>query len=747
MEQNTSPQNQPVIGTSPVLENDALKVTGRAVYGIDVQLPGMLYGAVLRSPHAHARIRAIDTRQAEALAGVKAVITAADLPHLQPEADLDERFEQARILAGEKVVFYGQPVAAVAAINVHVAGEALRLIQVEYEALPPVLDVDAARASGAPVLHEGLETDELGTRVPGPTNVAAHIQVLRGDLAAGFAAADLVLEREFKTATVHQGYIEPQHATAVYEVNGQVKIWCSTQGAFSVRGDVASVLKLPMASIRVFPQEVGGAFGGKNTIYLEPLAVLLSKKAGHKPVKLVMSHADVLAATGPTSASRITVKIGVRRDGRITAAQAELAYEAGAFPGSPVGSGMNVIFAPYRLENVQLDGYDVLVNKPPAASYRAPGGTNAVFAMESLVDELAEKLGLDPLEFRRINAVKEGDLRPNGVALPKIGLLEVLDAAQAHPHYSAPLGGPNRGRGLALGGWPNATGSSSVSANVLPDGTVSLVVGSVDITGTRQTLAMQLADTLGLPLADVHTTVADTEMVAYTDGSWGSRTTFATGWAVIEAGRSLLAEMTRRAAELWQVPGESVSFAQGRFTVGGETLTFKELAVRLRRAGKPIMASATARPGGANFSFAAHIVDVEVDPETGKIQLLRYTAVQDVGKAIHPVYVEGQIQGGATQGIGWGLNEEYVYDAQGRLLNGSFLDYRIPTCLDLPMIDPVLVEVPNPGHPFGVRGVGEVPILPPAGAIANAVARAVGARVAVLPLSPGHVQEALWQKE
>ncbi|MDQ1300817.1 MAG: hypothetical protein QG637_737, partial [Chloroflexota bacterium] len=706
---------------------------------------------LLRSPHAHARIRRIDVSRAAKLPGVKAIVTAADMPAVGDkiqelgEGAIGLKYLSANLLAPDKTLYHGHAVAAVAATNVHIAEEALALIEVEYELLPPVLDVVAAMQPGAPILLDDLRTSELGQKGAAPTNVAQHIRFQRGDLAAGFAAADVIVEREFTTSTVHQGYIEPQTATALWNSDGAITIWTSTQGAHSARDQVAEVLQLPVTRIKVVPMEIGGGFGGKINIYLEPLAALLSRKAGHKPVKLVMNRAEVLMATGPTSGSVIRVKMGATRDGRITAAEAWLAYEAGAFPGSPVGSGMNVILAPYRIANLQIDGYDVVVNKPRAAAYRAPGGTNAAYAAEAVIDELCEKLGLDPLEFRLLNGAKEGDRRGDGPAYRRIGYLETVQAIQASEHYRTPLEGPNRGRGVASGYWGNWGGKSSVSASVNADGQVSLVEGSTDIGGSRTSIAMQLAETLGISAQAVKPTVVDTDSVAYNDVTGGSRTTFGTGWAVYELGLKLKEEMIDRVAELWEVEPAQVSYAGGVFTAEGHQLTFKQAAVKLNE-DRPIMASATTHAQEYGPGFATHCVDVEVDPETGKVTILRYTAAQDVGQAVHPGYVEGQIQGGVAQGIGWALNEEYVYDSQGHLLNASLLDYRMPVAPDLPMIDTLLVEVPNPGHPYGVRGVGEVPIVPPAGALANAIYAAVGVRLTRLPMSPAQALEALWAK-
>ncbi|MCB9122877.1 MAG: xanthine dehydrogenase family protein molybdopterin-binding subunit [Caldilineaceae bacterium] len=735
-----------VIGSRPLRPDGVDKVTGRAVYGADVKLPGMLHGKILRSPHAHARIVSIDVSAAQALPGVRAVVTARELPSVgDTVTDLGEsvvnlRYMSNNILAHDKVLYHGHAIAAVAADNPHIAEEAARLIKVTYEVLPHVLDGRAAMAANAPILLPDLRTNELGKQGSSQTNVAEHIRHQRGDLAAGFAAADVIVEREFHTATVHQGYVEPHAAVALWNEDDQILVWCSTQGSFGVQEQMAELLQVPPSRVVVTPTEIGGGFGGKNSVYLEPVAALLSRKAGHRPVKMTMTRAEVLFGTGPTSGSYIRVKMGATRDGTLTAAEAEMIYEAGAFPGSPVGAGCGVLFGPYKLDNVQIDGYDVVVNRPKSAAYRAPGGTNAAFASEAVVDELAEKLGTDPIAFRLHNAVREGDRRADGPELPLIGFIETLEAARDHAHYSAPLPGKQRGRGVAAGFWFNWGGKSSASASVNADGTVNLVEGSTDIGGSRASLAMQLAETLGIPYADIRPQVVGTAGVGYNEGTYGSRTTFSTGWAVYELGKKILDEMRQRAATHWDVPVDGVTVQDGTFAHNGDSMSFRELAGQLE---VPVSVSASVFPSGFGPSFAVHIVDVEVDVETGKVEILRYTAVQDVGKAIHPAYVEGQLQGGAAQGVGWALNEEYVYDDKGRLVNASLLDYRMPTALDLPMIDTVLVEVANPGHPYGVRGVGEVPIVPPAAALANAIYQANGVRMTELPMSPARVSAAL----
>ena len=744
-----------VIGTRPIRHDGPDKVTGRALYGADLYLNGMLHGRVVRSPHAHARIVSIDASKALAIPGVHGVVTSADFA--DPGSRVVELGEgainlahlSANCLARGKVLYRGQAVAAIAADTPNIAEEALKLIRVEYEKLPPVLDVREAMKDRAPLLHNDLTTTSLGSPTGKQSNVATHIRFEHGDVQAAFAKAAVVIEREFCTATVHQGYIEPHNATAQWNADGTVTIWCSTQGAFTVRHQTAELLGIPLARIRVIPMEIGGGFGGKIRVYLEPVAAALSRRTG-RPVKLTMSRADVFEGTGPTPGSYIKVKMAADAQGRLTAGQAYLAYEAGAFPGSPVAPGCMCIFACYDLPNVLIDGYDVVVNKPATSAYRAPGATNAAFASETIADEICEKLKIDPLDFRIKNAAKEGTRRADGPIYPRIGMLETAQAAKETAHYQSPLKGANRGRGVASGFWFNCGLKSSASASVNADGTVSLVEGSTDIGGSRTGIAMQLAEALGIGADDVRPVVGDTDAVGYTDVTGGSRVTFATGWAAYEAAQDIKRQMIARAAQIWDVPADTVDYQEGVIASkkdASKRFTFKELAAKLHATGGTIMGRASVDPQGCGGGFATHVVDVEVDPDTGKVTILRYTAVQDVGKAIHPSYVEGQIQGGTVQGIGWGLNEEYVYNERGEMTNASFLDYRMPTCLDLPMIDTVMVEVPNPGHPYGVRGVGEVPIVPPPAALANAIWRAIGVRMFELPMSPPRVVKALQAKQ
>ncbi|MFO1020734.1 MAG: xanthine dehydrogenase family protein molybdopterin-binding subunit [Planctomycetales bacterium] len=746
------PNKYKVIGTRPIRHDGTDKVTGRARYGADIQLTGMLYGAMLRSPHAHAKIKSIDTSKAEALPGVRAVVTHKDIPEAGDKiAELGEgavvlRHLSYNVLAGPKVLYRGHAIAAVAADNIHIAEEAVKLIKVEYEVLPPVIDVQEAMKDGSPLLHDDIRTESLGEQTNKLSNVAKHFRFEKGNIEQGFKDAKVVVEREFTTATVHQGYIEPHNATALWNADGNVTVWCSTQGSFTVRQQVAELLQIPVGKVKVIPTEIGGGFGGKIAVYLEPVAAVLSKKSGHA-VKLVMGRADVFEGTGPTPGCYMKVKMGVDAAGKITAAEASIAFEAGAYPGSPVGAAAMCVFACYDVPNGRVDAYDVVVNKPRSSAYRAPGATQAAIATETIIDEICEQLKIDPLEFRLKNAAKEGTRRIDGPTFPRVGMVESVEAIQNSEHWKTPLKGKNQGRGVASGFWFNIGLKSAVTATVNADGSVGLMEGSTDIGGSRTSIAMQFAETIGIPVEQVIPTVGDTDAVGYTDVTGGSRVTFATGWAAYEAGLDLQRQCCARAAAFWEVEPSQVKYVDGGVQgPGGKKLAFKELVEKISKHGEPLIGRGSSDPQQPGGAFATHCVDVEVDPDTGKVQVLRYTASQDVGTAIHPSYVEGQVQGGVVQGIGWGLNEEYFYDATGTMRNSTYLDYRIPTCLDLPMINTILVEVPNPGHPYGVRGVGDVPIVPPPAALANAIYNAVGVRMRHLPMSPPRVLHEILKK-
>ncbi|MCY3855789.1 MAG: xanthine dehydrogenase family protein molybdopterin-binding subunit [Rhodospirillales bacterium] len=741
------------IGTRPVRPDGVDKVTGRARFGADVHLPNMLVGKVLRSPHAHARIRSIDASAALALPGVKTVVTRDDFNDLSsefvPAGEMLVNYRDVvrNVMAREKALFEGHPVAAVAAVSEKVAREALALIDVDYEVLPHVLDVVDAMAPDAPLLHEDMITAGVEPAPTKPSNIAKVVEFKLGDVAAGFAEADIVIEREFSTQPVHQGYIEPHSCIANYSEDDQAELWCTTQGHFVVRGHCAKLLGMDVSKLRVTASEIGGGFGGKTVVYLEPVALMLSRKSG-QPVKMTMSREEVFRASGPAAGTRVWVKIGMTNEGRITAGEAVLKYQAGAFQGSPVQPGCMCAFAPYDLEHVKVIGYDVLVNRPKVAAYRAPGAPQSEFAVESVVDELAKRIGMDPVELRLKNAAKQGTKAAYGPTFGPVGLVETLEQAKAHEHYRAALK-PGQGRGVASGFWFNIGGETCATLNLGEDGTIALVAGTPDIGGSRASLCLQAAETLGVDVERIRPLIGDTSTLGYTFLTGGSRTAFASGMAVVEAGKDMIRQLCERAAKVWDIPVDAVEWSDGEARPAGsnagefDPLSLADLARLAGKTGGPFVGRAQINAQGAGPSFGTHIVDVDVDRETGRVTIERYTVIQDAGTAVHPSYVEGQLQGGAVQGIGWALNEEYIYDDKGRLQNPGFLDYRIPVCSDVPMIDTVIVEVPNPTHPYGVRGVGETPIVPPMAAIANAVEGALGMRFMDLPMSPPRVLKAL----
>ncbi|MEZ5775418.1 MAG: xanthine dehydrogenase family protein molybdopterin-binding subunit [Hyphomicrobiaceae bacterium] len=738
-----------VVGLRQIRPDGIDKVTGRARFGADMSMPGMLHGLILRSPHAHARIKRIDTSKAEALPGVKAVVTSADFPdHTGGDAGLFDVLTN--VMARDKALYDGHAVAAVAAVSKSVARQALKLIAVDYELLPHVTDVEEAMKPGAPIIKDGLITQGVEPAPTKASNVSKRSEFGHGDIEKGFKEADIVVERFFRTEATHQGYIEPHACVGSVGPDGQGELWVCTQGHYMVRNTCAALLGLDVSRLRVTASEIGGGFGGKTTVFIEPVTLALSRKA-NRPVKIVMSREEVFRATGPTASSSMRVKIGAKKDGRITAADAELRYQGGAFPGAGVEYGAMSSFACYDLENVRVVGYDVLCNRPKLAAYRAPSAPAAAFAVESVVQEVCDKIGMDPIDMRLKNAAGEGTRSSYGPTFGKIGLRETLIAAKEHPHYSAPLG-KNQGRGLACGFWFNFGGNTCVSLNLNGDGTVALAVGTPDIGGSRASMCAMAAEELGLPYDKVRCIIADTASLGYNDVTDGSRATFSSGLATIEAARDAIKKLCQRAARTWGIPEDAVEWDKGFARPAGanagkfEPLSLQQLAAGAANTGGPIAGHYEINADGAGVSFATHLVDTEVDPETGRVTVLRYTVCQDAGKAINPAYVEGQFQGGATQGIGWALNEEYIYGADGRLQNAGFLDYRLPVASDLPMIDTVIVEVPNPGHPYGVRGVGETSIVPPLAAIANSVSAAAGVRMTQLPMSPPKVLKAIEAK-
>ena len=738
-----------VVGTRPIRPDGIDKVTGRARFGADFSMPGQLIGKILRSPHAQAIIKGIDTSAAEKLPGVKAVITSKDLPDLS-DGNQDVHDTLINVMARGQALYDGHAVAAVAATSASIALQALKLIKVDYEVIGHVTDVDEAMKPDAPLVNGGAITEGVTPKPIKKSNVLKRHQFGHGDVDKGFKEADIVIERHFKTEATHQGYIEPHACVASVNADGFADLWTTTQGHFNARNMSASILGLEATKLRVTASEIGGGFGGKTVVFIEPVALALSRKA-NRPVKLVMNRDEEFRATGPTASSSITLKIGCKTDGRMTAAEATIKFQGGPFGGSLVDMGAMACFACYDLPNVKTVGYDVACNRPKAAPYRAPSAPMVTFATESVLQEIADKLGLDAADIRLKNAAKEGTKSSYGPTYGPIGIRATIEAAKAHPHYKAPLK-KNQGRGIASGFWFNFGGNTCANININADGTIALAYGNPDIGGTRASLSLMAAEELGVPYEKVRCIIADTGALGYNDNTDGSRVTFAAGIATINAARAAIKVLCARAAKTWGISEDAVTWESGHAKPAGsnagkfEPLSLKDIAATAGNTGGPIAGHHETFADGAGVSFGTHIADVEVDPETGKITVIRYTVVQDAGKAIHPAYVEGQFQGGAAQGIGWAINEEYIYGKDGRLQNAGFLDYRVPVMSDLPMIDTVILEIPNPGHPNGVRGVGETPIVPPLGAVANAVAAATGCRMTSIPMSPPKMLAALQAK-
>ena len=725
-----------VIGTRPIRPDGVDKVTGRAQFGADLNLPNMLYGRVLRSPHAHAKIKRIDVSKALAMEGVYAAIAGADFP--QDPDDLGKN-----IMARDKVLYHGHPVAAVAAKSQRCAEAALLAIEASYEVLRPVLSVDEAMADDATLLDEKCFTKNLPNKPDKPSNVAAVMTLTRGNVDEGFEQADVIVEGDYNIPMAHQGYIEPHACIANINESGQGSVWTCTQGHFEFRALTAKVLGMNVADLKFIASEIGGGFGGKTTIYLEPLAVLLSQKA-RRPVKMLMTREEVFRASGPAAGTHCKIKVGAKNDGTITAAKAWLAYEAGAFAGAPMGPGAMSVFAPYDLENFHVDAFDVLVNKPKVAAYRAPGAPQSMHAMESALDDLARKLDMDPLDLRMKNAADEGTQAPYGPKFPAIGLKACLEAAKVHPNYTSPVP-EGAGRGVAVGFWFNVGMQSSAEVHINENGTVTVIEGNPDIGGSRASMCLMAAETLGVPYEQIRIVIGDTESTGFSNVTGGSRTTFATGMAVIQACEDIIAQCKLRAAATWGVDEDQVEWEDGQavpapgVNADVKPLSLADIAGNAAKTGGPLLGRASLNAQRAGASFSVNMTDLRVDQETGKVDVLSFTAIQDAGTAIHPAYVEGQMQGGAAQGLGWALNEEYIYDENGVLENASFLDYRMPVASDLPMIDTQIIEVPNPSHPYGVRGVGETPIVAPLAAAANAIRAATGVRMTDLPLSPPNI--------
>ena len=732
------------------------KVTGQAVFGADFTAQGSLFAKIVRSPHAHARIVSIDTTEAEAMPGVEAVCTAADFPSdVSGEVDTGEveigiQFLANLIMGRRKALFEGHPVAAVAATDIHIAEEAARLVKVVYDVLPAVTDPIEAMSPDAPLLHEGLVATSLSGSDDIPSNIAGHMEGGKGDIDKGFTESDAIVEHTYRTALVHQGYIEPEAETVHWHADGRIDIWANSQGMFPLRQNMSNLLRVDVSKIKVTALEVGGAFGAKNTPRITPIAAILSRKSG-KPVKIVLTREEVLKATGPASGAVVTVKMGATKDGKLKAAQARLVFGAGGFPGSPVLRGMQTIFACYQPEHSKVDAYDVVTNAPRVAAYRAPGATVATFCGESTMDELARAIDMDPMDFRIKNASKTGDHNIDDEEYTRIGIVEMLEEVKASDAYIRPIkkseNGWPVGRGVGIGWWPCGIGVSSARIMINEDGGVDVALGVVDLHGIRTGTAQVAAETLGIEADAIFVHTVDTDSIPPAGNAAGSRVTRSLSQAVYMAGTSIIEQMKAKMAVRFGVDPEYVEYEDGFFYARDNQdsrVPFKAAGAAVTQNGSNVVATASNDPGmrPAN-GYAMSVADVEIDPDTGKVQLTRFTLFQDVGKCVNPTQVENQMQGGAVQGIGWALSEEYVFDDQGQMRNASFLDYRMPTALDLPMIDCVILETPADEGAFGIRGVGEPPIIPPPAAIANAIRDAADVRMTRLPMSPERVFAAI----
>jgi CO/xanthine dehydrogenase Mo-binding subunit len=727
------------------------KVTGTAVYAADFALPGMLYGGVLRSREPHARLQRIDPSRAARLPGVRAVITAADAADVRYGGSVKDE----EVFARERIRFAGQPLAAVAAVSPDAVAAALAAIDVVCEPLPPVADVAAALAPGAPLVHEGWAGYTALPILHREGNVCNRARIVVGDVERGFEEADRIFEHRFTTRSVHQGYTEPRAAVAQWDSAGQVTVWSNTQLPFEVQSTLSEILQLPPSRVRIIVPGVGGGFGGKLRIGVEHFAALLARKTG-RAVKVMTTCEDELTAAYARQPAIVELKTGVSRDGRILAREGRLWFDTGAFAGSGPGvaSVATLMLAgPYRIPNLLLEGFAVYTNKTNFGSFRAPSGPQANFAVESQMDIIADGLGIDPLELRLRNIVREGEEGPTGQVLAAVGLEECLRKVADAIGWANRRPGPGRGKGLACGWWTTSGGSSGVYVKVNPDGTVALNTGAAEIGTAALTGAAQvLAEDLGIELADIHVVSADTLATPYDFGAQGSRTAFAVGNACRAAVADLKTQIVTLAARQLGVEESVLTLSQGAVCVadGGPRVTLAELARASQASGGGLIAHGTfvapptpydakrveghVYPAFHSPSFHAHAVDLSVDEDTGEVSIHRYVVAQDVGFAMNPAYIEGQIEGGVAQGLGQALSEEIVYD-NGRVLNANLTDYKMPTALDVPRIETILVQHPSLVGPFGAKGVGEPPNIEPPAAVANAVASATGVRITSLPMT------------
>ena len=742
----------------PLKRRDAEpKLRGDARYTDDLHLPGLLHARLVTSPYAHARILRIDCDAARRTPGVVAVFTGHDLLPEGPEPA-----ERARhLLARDKVIYAGQPVAIVVAESPYVAADAAALVEVEYDELPAVVDPLAAMTPEAPVIRpkelegEWAEAGMHATVSGGeeldvrrlPANVTNAVRFQRGDVMQGFASADVVIERTYRTPFVHQAYLEPHASVAVPRPDGGVTIYTTTQGQFYCRNVTATTLGLPHEMVTIVPMEVGGGFGGK-TVLLEPLVAAVALRLG-RLVKLVLTRTEEFLLATPAPAAIFELRAGARRDGTLTALRARVIFDSGAYPGAPVTIALLLLGGTYRWGHLDLLGYEVLTNKPGTGAYRAPGVPQATFALEQLIDELARAIGQDPLELRLRNAARTGDLQPNGVPWPPIGLVDVLERARQHPLWRSRQRRPNEGWGIAVGGWPGGIEPCAANIRLNHDGTFTVTLGAIDITGTHTVLAMIAAEVLEQPVERIRVKLLPTDGAPYAGMSGGSKITYTVGLAVQAAAEDAKRQLLEIAANELEAAPEDLELVDGAIRVRGmpdRQITLREIAhLSMVFGGKyaPVYGTGRSVVRQQSPGFNAQIAHVAVDPDTGEVEVLDLVAIQDVGRALNPALVEEQVHGGVGQGIGWALHEAMRWSENGQPLNPSFLDYDLPKASQLPPIAVELVEVPSPIGPFGAKGVGEPPVVPTAAAIANAIADAIGVHLSELPITPERVLAAL----
>ena len=723
------------------------KVTGQSVFGADVRLASpLLVGKILGSPHAHARIKNIDTRKAEKLPGVKAVVTARDFPPVK----FGRFIQDEEYFARTKVRLVGDKVAAVAAVDEETAEEALRLIKVDYEVLPAVIDGLEAMRADAPLIHEDCERYGAAGLVQGRKgNILYHKQSLHGDIERGFREADQVFEHRFFAPMVHQTYIEPHAVLARVDASGRATVWIPTQAQFFIRQSIAEIFQWPLIKIRVIPTEIGGGFGGKMLPTVEPAAVDLAQKSG-MPVQIVMSRAEDFQTANPRHPCHMRYKTGVMRDGTIVAREIEMVFGTGAFCGNGLVIGQRaemLATGPYRIPNVKIDLFCVYTNHANCGPYRAPSGPQLAFGSEQQIDIIARELNLDPVELRLKNAIEEGDTTPAaGGPLKSVHAKETLRKAAEAAGWGAKPREKNRGRGIALGYWLVGGMASSAGVKLNEDGTVSVLTGVVDLSGTVTSLGQIVAEVLGVDLEDVHIRTADSDFAPHSTISAGSQGLRSMGTATKLAAEEVKKQIAEVAADKLEaeagdlvVEGKRV-YVKGTKEKGLSLAQVAQLSMTHKRG--PIVSIQSAAQFSNQPAFSAHVAEVEVDPETGGVKVLRYIAAQDVGTAINPLSARGQIQGSVIQGLGQALSEACLFK-NGKMLNPTFLDYKIFSSLDAPRVEVHLVEHAAEGGPFGAKGIGEPSIVPVPAAIANAIYDAVGVRIFDLPLSAEKILLAL----